>query len=67
MDKCKHCGKDLSTVEEIHSVEGLLYCSRICAIMYKKTLITTFAQSLAIDWYDSHAEIVTPEDIGIKK
>ena len=65
--RCHHCNKDLSTVEEIHAAEGMLFCSEECAINYEMDLIIMSAKEQAKEWYNEYAEIVTPADIGIIK
>ena len=62
---CRHCGKDLSTVEEIHAAEGMLFCSDLCAIDYHTELIIMSAKEQAKEWYSKYAETVTPSDIGL--
>ena len=65
--RCHHCNKDLSTVEEIHAAEGMLFCSEECAINYEMDLIIMSAKEQAKEWYNTYAEIVIPADIGIIK
>ena len=65
-DVCMYCEKDLRTVDEIHAVEGQLYCSKECAIKAQTEVIIASAKDTAQEWYDDCAEIVTPKDIGIK-
>lgn len=66
---CAHCAKDLATVEEIHAVEGNLYCSVECAIESQidtvASTLTAMAKGVLNKWYNDNAEIVTPQDIGI--
>lgn len=66
---CAHCAKDLATVEEIHAVEGNLYCSVECAIESQidtvASTLTATAKKVLNDWYNDNAEIVTPQDIGL--
>lgn len=65
IDVCMHCGKDLRTVNEIHTVEGHLYCSKACAINdYTNTIIAS-AKDTATSVYNDCAEVVTPLDIGL--
>lgn len=65
-DVCMYCEKDLRAVDEIHAVEGLLYCSKECAIKAQTEIIIASAEDAATEWYNDCAEIVTPKDIGIK-
>lgn len=69
---CAYCGKSLVTVDEIHVVEGVHYCSKDCAIIHiangiimnaKAHIMNAKAQ--AIEQYNNMIEIVTPTDIGI--
>ena len=62
---CRHCKKDLRKVKEIHAVEGMHYCTKECAIFDQMDIIVLSAKSLATQWYEEGAEIVTPEDIGL--
>ena len=64
---CHRCGKDLSTVEEIHAAEGMLFCSEDCAIGWQIDLTIATAKEQAQEWYDEYAEIVSPANIGIAK
>ena len=65
-DVCANCGKDLRTVDEIHVVEGMHFCSKTCAIVHQANVIIQSAQEMATEWYNDCAEIVTPRDIGLK-
>lgn len=65
-DICMHCGKDLRKVKEIHVVEGMHFCSKLCAISYQTSVIIASAKETAMQWYEDCAETVTPTDIGIK-
>lgn len=67
MTGCERCGIDLSTVDEIHAVEGQLYCSKECAIINQAEIIIASAKDAAIEWYDACAEVVAPEDIGLRE
>lgn len=64
-DVCRHCGKDLRTVNEIHVVEGMHYCRKQCAIDEQIIVIMASAKDTATQWYEDCAEIVTPTDIGL--
>lgn len=63
--RCHHCNKDLSTVEEIHASEGMLFCSEDCTVNHYVDEIITNAKESAKEIYCEFAEIVTPKDIGI--
>lgn len=65
MTKCAQCGKPLHEVETIHSVEGMLFCSKECATNSHMETVIKSAKDAAAEWYNSYAEEVTPEDIGI--
>lgn len=65
-DVCALCHKDLRTVNEIHAVEGQLFCSKECAIEMQTNIIVMSARDTATEWYNDCAEVVTPKDIGIK-
>lgn len=62
---CRHCGKDLTTVKEIHVVEGDHFCSRDHAIEWCINDTILNVKEGAIQWYEDKAEIVTPQDIGL--
>lgn len=64
-DVCQQCGKDLRTVEEIHVVEGMHFCSEKCAVENQAEAVRSSAYELAQQWYNDCHEIVTPVDIGI--
>ena len=63
MTKCAYCDEKLTG--EIHAVEGLLFCCKECAVLYKQDIITAAAIVEATEWYDMNAETVMAEDIGI--
>lgn len=62
---CANCGKDLTKLDEVHSVEGLLYCSKDCAIAHQAQVIVNSATDTATEWYNDSAEIVSTRDIGL--
>lgn len=64
-DTCQHCSKDLRLVNEIHVVEGSMYCSESCAINEQTNIIIDSAKETAKQWYNNFAEVVTARDIGI--
>lgn len=64
-DHCAHCGTLLNTCEEIHAVEGILYCSKECAIYSRINEMVLNAKECASEWYNDCAEIVSPNDIGL--
>lgn len=65
-DVCMYCRKDLRTVDEIHTTEGMLFCSKQCAIDHYTDEIIKNAKGSATAMYNDFAEVVTPDDIGIK-
>ena len=67
MTLCRQCGKDLSTVDEIHSVEGMLFCSKLCAVAHKASSRIAAANAEANKWYNDCAEAISPSDIGLVK
>ena len=66
-DHCAHCDTLLNTCEEIHAVEGKLYCSKECAINGRIDEIVLNSKEVAIEWYNDYAEVVSPAEIGILK
>ena len=63
MTICETCNKLLKDVEELHACDGILYCSRECAIKGIMEDIMQNAKELAIEQYDSNAEVVATADI----
>ena len=62
---CAGCCKDLRKVKEIHAVEGMLYCSKKCAVNHQASIIIASAMDTAEEWYNNCAETITPRDIGL--
>lgn len=65
-DVCMKCGKPLSQVNEIHTSEGMLFCSEECCVNFYIDEIIINAKESAQAMYRDFAEIVTREDIGIE-
>lgn len=65
MNVCAHCNKNLALLDEIHTVDGQLFCSKECAIEYLMNDIIMNAKESAIEAYGDTAEVVSPVDIGI--
>lgn len=65
MTECKHCHMDLSKVEEVHAVQGDLFCSKECAVEHIADTIVRSATKRAFDIYNNCAETVLPSDIGL--
>lgn len=63
MNQCKWCRRILAEVEEIHVVNGELYCSKECAVYSLMEDIMLNVKELAIETYDAEAEIVAAKDI----
>lgn len=63
LTKCTRCERILVSQEEVHAVRGGLYCSKTCAINDLMDDLITNAKALAIEAYDSEAEVVSSEDI----
>lgn len=62
-DVCMLCGEQFNT-DEVHAVEGMLFCSKACALGHKVFIGADMAE--AAQWYEDYAEIVNPVDIGIE-
>ena len=62
-DVCMLCGEQFNT-DEVHAVEGMLFCSEACALGYKVFIGADMDD--AVRWYEDCAEIVNPADIGIE-
>ena len=63
MTLCGNCHKPLKDFDEVHAVDGILYCSKECAIEDLTNNIIMNAKSAAIEIYDCDAEVVATEDI----
>lgn len=61
--RCANCDTVLKDLAEVHAVRGILYCSRECAIegMVNDTIMS--AKEIAIEDYNSCAEVVATRDI----
>lgn len=60
---CLRCKKPLVACEEVHAVKGSLYCSRECAVLDIMDDYILNAKELAVEAYDSEAEVVQTTDI----
>lgn len=63
LNLCPRCKTPLVHHEEVHSVKGQLYCSRKCAIDDIMDDYIMNAKEIAIDVYDSEAEVVSIHDV----
>lgn len=63
MTRCPRCGKMLALQETVQAMDGLLYCSRDCAIRDKAEELKTQVYDLAKEYFDEHAEEVATKDI----
>ena len=63
LNLCPQCKKPLVHYEEVHALNGELFCSRECAIKYTTHDIILNAKEAAIEDYDSNAEIVAAKDV----
>lgn len=63
MTECARCKKHLVDTDEIHVVDGEMFCSRECAIAQLTDNIITNAKEAAIELYDKEAEVVSPFDV----
>lgn len=63
LNLCPRCKTPLVHHEEVHSVKGQLYCSRRCAIDDIMDDYIMNAKELAIEAYDSEAEVVSIHDV----
>lgn len=62
---CARCRKDLTSLNEVHVVEGINFCSERCAIEHHIDETILNAKEIAKQWYSDCAEIVTPIDMGL--
>lgn len=63
LNKCARCGRLLISQEEVHAINGALYCSKNCAVQDIMDDYIANAKALAIEAYDSEAEVVRTEDV----
>lgn len=63
MTLCGHCQKPLREFDEVHAVQGILYCSRECAIDDITNDIIMNAKEAAIEAYACEAEVVATTEI----
>lgn len=63
MNTCARCGSTLIDHEEIHVIDGKLYCSKDCAVQDITDDYTMNAKEMALEAYASEAEVVSAEDI----
>lgn len=60
---CARCGRALVHHEDVHAVEGTLYCSKTCAINDIMDEYIQNAKELAIEAYNDKAEVVAASEI----
>lgn len=63
MTLCKRCNKPLIEAENIHVIDGEMFCSEECTIKYLTDDIITNAKELAREQYLEAAEVVSPFDV----
>ena len=63
LNLCPHCKTPLVHHEEVHALNGELYCSKACAVAHITDDIILNAKEAAIEEYDSKAEIVSAHDV----
>ncbi len=63
MNTCARCGSTLIDHEEIHAIDGKLYCSKDCAVQAITDDYIMNAKEMALEAYASEAEVVSAEDI----
>jgi hypothetical protein len=63
MTLCSTCKKPLKECKELHAVEGLLFCSKACAVSHISADIILNIEELAKEAYNETAEVVLAEDI----
>lgn len=63
LSKCPICGTVLVSHEEVHAVNGQVFCSRTCAITDIMNDIILNAKEMAIETYDNEAEVVASADV----
>lgn len=63
LTKCPICERVLVGQEEVHAIEGLLFCSKACAIKWLENSYIKDALELAKEAYDEDVEIVSTEDV----
>ena len=63
MTLCTRCKKPLIEAESIHVIDGEMFCSEECTIMYLTDEIVTNAKEMAREQYLGAAEVVSPFDV----
>lgn len=63
LNLCPQCKTPLVHHEEIHALNGELYCSKNCAVLHTMDDIILNAREAAIEEYDSNAEVVSSRDV----
>lgn len=63
MTLCTRCKKPLIEAENIHVIDGEMFCSEECTISYLTDDIITNAKELAREQYLEAAEVVSPFDV----
>lgn len=65
MTRCRRCGKDLSKVDLIRAMEGMLFCSDTCALIHISTQKSFDNTARVKEYYNEVVELITPQDIGL--
>ena len=60
---CPYCKTPLVHHEEVHAVNGKLYCCKECAVQDMTNDILINAKEMALEDYASNAEIVSTHDV----
>lgn len=63
LNLCPRCKVPLVSHEEVHAINGELYCSKRCAVASIMDEILLNAKEMAIEEYDSKAEVVSVHDV----
>jgi len=63
LTRCPRCNRMLVGQEEVHAYRGQLYCSKNCAVQDITDDYIQNAKEMAIEAYDSEAEIVSATDV----
>lgn len=70
MTQCEACGRVLASVEEVHAMEGRLFCSKDCALNHTLLSVPHEIKEVSNDVmnlveakYNAYAEVVATQDI----
>ena len=63
LTRCPQCKRPLVGHEEVHAIDGLLFCSKNCAVSHITEDYLMNAREMALEDYASEAEVVRTDDV----